>query len=400
MASVTTKKVSKAPVPICRGVDVGTANLAASYFRCGDDGRLMASTTSVRDCFLTFPSEEALTLQMSGVTYHETPSGHLIVVSTEALRLAAALGLEVRRPLAQGFISDKEDLGKEVVRILLEAVLGAPEVKDEIAVFSIPGVPYQGDPSKAAFHTRFFSDRIRELGFTPLPVNEAMAIGFNALGQESKTDKKFTGLCLSFGAGLTNVALVYQGMLSKAFSLALGGDWIDNTVAAATNTPISSVTLLKEEGIDLMAGENTIMGRDPRWIVNRKDGYHDATSDRQAEALAMTYRELLEKLCETINAFFNDPKNRVDIREPLPVVIAGGTASAPGFLPLFERVVLANLSTRLNLDKHARLTGTPMESVANGALVYASTRLKREDAKAVPFNPVIATGEVAVGDED
>lgn len=330
MASVTTKKVSKAPVPICRGVDVGTANLAASYFRCGDDGRLMASTTSVRDCFLTFPSEEALTLQMSGVTYHETPSGHLIVVSTEALRLAAALGLEVRRPLAQGFISDKEDLGKEVVRILLEAVLGAPEVKDEIAVFSIPGVPYQGDPSKAAFHTRFFSDRIRELGFTPLPVNEAMAIGFNALGQESKTDKKFTGLCLSFGAGLTNVALVYQGMLSKAFSLALGGDWIDNTVAAATNTPISSVTLLKEEGIDLMAGENTIMGRDPRWIVNRKDGYHDATSDRQAEALAMTYRELLEKLCETINAFFNDPKNRVDIREPLPVVIAALNTIAKG----------------------------------------------------------------------
>lgn len=366
------------------GLDVGTANIASGRSLTTSEGQTICRTRTVRDCFLNFPAEDVGTLEMADVPYAETNSGQLVVVGKEALRIAAALGLEVRRPLAQGFISDKEELSKDVVKILLEDVLGEPTEEGELVAFSVPGAPYQGDPAKATFHTRFFSDRIRELGFKPLPINEAMAIGYNALDEIAATDpsakdRKLTGLCISFGAGMTNVALVYQGLCAKAFSLPLGGDYIDQTVSKNTNTPIASVTLLKEEGVDLFAADTA--GRDgvPAFIPDRKP-HHDATSDRQAEAITMVYRDLLEALKDAMNGYFNDPKNRVDIRETIPVVVAGGTTLATGFLPLFDQIVLSGLDIRIPLMKHAVTTASPLTSVAQGAARFAQSRMLKARA--------------------
>ena len=384
------------------GLDIGTANLRSARAVKQSEGVYEAEIEHVRDCFLPFPQEDEGILVSAGVAYHETSTGDLVVIGDDALRLSAALGLELRRPLAQGFISDKEGMGKDVVKILLSEVLGTPKVANETVAFSIPGIPVGGDETKAAFHTRFFKERISELGFNPIPVNEAMAVGHNVLRSHKvpsadpndMSNRVYTGLCFSFGAGMINVALLYQGLCSKSFSIAQGGDYIDEAAAKTTGTPVASVTLLKEEGIDLIADRAKNVDRNNVcWITNPQE-HHDDTARRQAEHIVMNYKGMLENLRAVMEKFFTDPKNRVDIRETLPAIIAGGTSQARGFRELFNEIVLDGLDIRLNIDKKGAIRAAdPLGAVSVGALWFARSR---KVGKALSSLPLPRTKHVVV----
>ena len=120
-----------------RGVDIGTAYIAAGQMH--DDNANMAQT-AIRDCFITLPAEEAPNLMMGGVDFRMSEDDeHCIVVGDAAIELAAIHAIPLRRPLAQGFISDKEDLGKEVVNIILGQLLGNPT----------PGASWRSTPCPA-----------------------------------------------------------------------------------------------------------------------------------------------------------------------------------------------------------------------------------------------------------
>ena len=341
-----------------RGVDIGTANIA----HCRMTESRTARTETIRDCFLALPADEQVNLEVAGVNHSMSDDGnHVLVIDQEAAQLAAAAGLELRRPLAQGFISDKEDLSKEVVKLILFQLLGAPQLPGELAVYSVPGEPLDSRTPKAQYHTRFFSSLLKELGYTPMPINEAMAVCFNETYQPQKEGYlPLTGLCFSFGAGMINVALVLRSLCLKSFSIPMGGDWIDEAAAKATNTSLAQVTLLKEEGLNLI--ERTVYAPQP---------YHDAVTERQADALALMYEELLTKLRDALNKFFARPENRLDIRDQLPVIVSGGTTMAHGFLKLFDNIVLDGLEVRLPLDKSATHAKNPMVAVAMGAAGFA-----------------------------
>ena len=395
MTSVTpTTTVTRLPGV---GVDIGTANIAVSRFisklTVHPDGgtSLIPDITfkANRDCFLTFPESDAALLDGSGVEYHVSEDEKsLLVIGKAAVPFAQAMGIPLRRPLAKGFISDKEDLSKEVVKLLLSSLLGAPTVPGELAVFSIPGAPVDGDIPKANYHTRFFSDRLKELGYNPVPLNEAMAVCLTEL--RDVQGAAYTGLTFSFGAGMVNVALVFKGILIRAFSLSMGGDFIDEGAAKATSTPLSHVTSLKEDGIYLVntflpdpsdeTGESKIKVT-AGTIVNRQEGYHDNQSDRQAEAVVMMYRELLTKLRDVLENFLADPANRVDIKDPIPVIVSGGTAQAPGFAALFNDIVLKDLQTRLRISDSAQLAADPMSAVAHGAARRARMKLNSSEGE-------------------
>ena len=48
------------------------------------------------------------------------------------------------------------------------------------------------------------------------------------LAYEGLVDNDLTGIAISMGAGMCNVCVMYQGMSSLSFSVARGGDWIDD----------------------------------------------------------------------------------------------------------------------------------------------------------------------------
>lgn len=350
------------------GVDIGTANIASAHYV--EKVEIMKH----RDCFISFPAEEQMNLEAAGVTIYTSEDGNsLFVIGDEAVTIAGVLGGQLRRPLARGFVSEKEDLSKEVLNLLLQSAMGPARVEGELAVFSVPGAPLDGDTAKAQYHTRFFSDRLRELGYKPMPINEAMALVYSETGDPQGGEPPLTALALSFGAGMINVALVYKSMLIRAFSLPFGGDFIDESVAKATNSPLTQVTILKEGGLDgAPGGVDLLTGK----IVNQTT-FHDTQSERQAEAISLMYRELLTKLRDAMNEFFSRPENRVEIPESIPVLVGGGTTMAPGFLKLFNDLVLSELDLRFPHSTTVTQAKDPLYAVAMGALRMARFRLSK-----------------------
>jgi hypothetical protein len=180
-----------------------------------------------------------------------------------------------------------------------------------------------------------------DLGYDPEPINEGMAVIYSELAGEN-----FTGLGVSFGAGMTNVCLSYYAVPVMKFSIARGGDWIDQQAATATGTPVDKVTSIKEDDFEL----------DFRTDVGGVEG-----------ALAIYYENLLDYVIENIAKEVDEE----DVEENLdvPVVVTGGTSSPDGFEELFEDH-LEDADIPFSVSGVKRVDD-PLYSVARGALVAA-----------------------------
>jgi hypothetical protein len=180
-------------------------------------------------------------------------------------------------------------------------------------------------------------------------------------------DNDFTGLGVSFGAGMTNVCLAYYAVPVMKFSIARGGDWIDEQTAQATGTPVDKVTTMKEDDFEL----------DFTTDVGGVEG-----------ALAIYYENLLDYVIQNIAREVDEE----DVEEGLdvPVVVTGGTSSPDGFEKLFENH-LREASIPFSIDD-VRSVEEPLYSVARGALVAARSeeqasgggRRGAEEAEAAP----------------
>jgi hypothetical protein len=140
------------------------------------------------------------------------------------------------------------------------------------------------------------------------------------------------------------------------FSIARGGDWVDEQTAQATGTPVDKVTSIKEDDFEL----------DFQTDVGGVEG-----------ALAIYYENLLDYVIENIT----NEVDEEDIEEGLdvPVVVTGGTSSPNGFEDLFaDHLKDANIPFSIS-GVHS--PDEPMYSVASGALVAARSE-EEEEAEA------------------
>ena len=78
------------------------------------------------------------------------------------------------------------------------------------------------------YHQGVFERIISECGFEPIASNEAMAVIFAETAKEN-----FSGIGISFGSGMTNVALAVNSIEGLSFSVARGGDWIDKGASSS-----------------------------------------------------------------------------------------------------------------------------------------------------------------------
>jgi hypothetical protein len=139
------------------------------------------------------------------------------------------------------------------------------------------------------------------------------------------------------------------------FSIARGGDWVDEQTAQATGTPVDKVTSTKENDFEL----------DFHTDVGGVEG-----------ALAIYYENLLDYVIENIT----NEVDEEDVEEGLdvPVVVTGGTSSPNEFKNLFaDHLEDANIPFSIS-GVHS--PDEPMYSVASGALVAA--RSDKEEAEA------------------
>lgn len=324
------------------GIDIGTMNIVSARQE-GD----AVSTKRVRDAFLDLDVDAKKSLRMGKVTFYEDRSGQLIVLGDSALNMANLFKREVRRPLAKGLISAGELDAVEVLSNLIFSTVAEPLVGGEHCYYSVPASPIDLPDQDVVYHTEIFRKIIEEHGYKAHPMNEAMAIIYSQCA-----DTNFSGLSVSFGSGMCNVALSYQTMMGMDFSIARGGDWIDSHAAKAIGSTSSRICAIKENGgFDLS---------DP------------PKGNREAEAISLYIRSLIQHCLTKIAEQVRVERSGADIADPIPFVVSGGTTLAQGFMKVFEQEFEAikkkGFPIRISEIRRAK---DPMTAVAEGLLVLA-----------------------------
>lgn len=325
------------------GLDVGTMNIVAAR----QDSKDNISTKRVRDAFIDLDIEAKRALKLSQVNYIER-EGQLLVIGDSALTMANLFKREVRRPLAKGLISPGEVEGQEVLSLMIFQVLGEPNVEGEHCYYSVPANPIDVDDQDVSYHREVFRKIIAEHGYTPHPMNEAMAIIYSECAPEG-----FSGLAISFGSGMCNVAMAYQTIMGLDFSVSKGGDWIDAHAAKAIGSTATRMCAVKEKG-----GFN---------LANPPKG------NREAEALSLYIRALITSSLEKVAQQFRRNTDKMTLPEPIPFVVSGGTTRAEGFMDIFQEEFNTIKKKGFPIEiSEVRQAKDPMTAVAQGLLVLAS----------------------------
>jgi hypothetical protein len=319
------------------GLDVGTMNLVSAR-RNGTN----VETSRIRDAFLDLDSGAKKMLKLSGVQFIDHGEDGIIVVGDAAMEMANVFGREARRPLSQGLVAAGEMDALAVLGVLVKNVLGEPKEENEICFFSVPAAPVDADRD-VVYHQGIFERIVEECGFEPYASNEAMAIIYSETAAEG-----FSGLAISFGSGMCNIALSVSGVEGMSFSVARGGDWIDAGAAKAMGSTKSRMCATKEKGIDLLDPQN-----------------------REEEALALYYKSLIEYCIDQVAKEFIKIKDRFALPKAIPIVVSGGTSLAGNFLPFFEKV-FAKKRRKFPFEiSEVRQAVDPMNAVAQGLLIQA-----------------------------
>lgn len=331
-------QMSKAGYKPGVGLDIGTMNVVSSR-QVGDK----IETRRIRDAFIDLEPEAKKTLRLSKVDYVEQ-NGNIIVIGDSALNMANLFKRELRRPLSRGVISAGELDAQQILSLLIQHVLEKPVVTGEHCFYSVPAAPVDDTEQDIIYHTEVFRKILTEQGYTPHPMNEAMAIIYSQCAKEN-----FSGLAVSFGSGMCNVALAYQTVKGMDFSVARGGDWIDKHSAKAMGSPIARACAIKEKGVNL-----------------KKPG------SREEEAIALHIRALIKYCLENISLQFKKVQSTVNLPDPIPFVVSGGTSKAEGFLDVFQEEFEAIRKKGFPIEiSSVRSAKDPMTAVSEGLLVLA-----------------------------
>lgn len=331
---------------MAKGLDVGTANLVCASLKSKKDSQV--EVKRLRNSFVEIDDEQRQRLAAGSLNAVHIKDRSYIV-GDEAVSIARILNKEVRRPMAGGVLNPEEKEGRSVVGALVKALVGEPQEEGERCCFSIPAVPVDSPKTNNVWHTGFFSHLLEDLGYSPEPVNEALAIIYAECAEDGHT-----GIALSHGAGQVNIACSYKLVGSLEFSICRSGDWIDQNSAAAVGASIAKVLKVKE---------------DPEFDLLNPD----ALDEEIGPALYYHYVAMIKYEIQHLVREWSKMKSQLDFPEPIPVILSGGTASIKGFKEIWEQE-LHKFAKKTPLPfklKEVRMAKDPLGAVARGLLIYA-----------------------------
>ncbi|MEQ8767972.1 MAG: hypothetical protein RL885_28980 [Planctomycetota bacterium] len=348
---------------MAKAIDIGTSFLVGAEMKNGQE-----YFTSERDAFFAMPKEDFAEemLGRAGGSYL-TKGNMLFVIGEDALKFSMLTGnhKDYRRPMAKGILNPGEEEAISMLEKLIEGVVGKASSPGEVIAATVPASPIDSDLD-VTFHRIVVERCLRRLGYEPKIINEAMGIVYydNPSSEDDGESIPFTGIGISFGAGMTNLVVSWRAKKLFEISVARGGDWIDSQVAQVRGLPVSKVTHVKEKRLDLAS----VDPKDPVQL-----------------ALEIYYEELIRYTLESFAHYFQTSSSDIDC--PLDIVIAGGTASVPGFVDKFRNVLEAfELPIQV---RDVRLSKDSLRAPAGGALVAALSMERRQapPEKALPTPP-------------
>ena len=298
---------------MAKGLDCGT-----SFYIAATEDRIKKQ----RNAFLTVDGEVSQVKRMlkrQRIPFVEK-AGKIHIVGQHAFNYAQIFSTaELKRPMKSGLLNPTEKDALPVLNAIIGELLG--EAKDgETCVYCIPSKPIDVQ-REVSYHEDVLRTIIEQYGYSVKKIEEAVAIGYEGL-----VDTQLTGVAISMGAGMCNIAVMYQGMTALSFSVSRGGDWIDENVSMDTGVSRAKVTSIKENSntLDLSS-------------ANYQNIYEEDTDEANVLiAIRSYYGALVNYLLTNLKVQFEGVENVPNFPEAVPIVIGGGTSLVKGFLDVFN----------------------------------------------------------------
>jgi intein/homing endonuclease len=175
------------------------------------------------------------------------------------------------------------------------------------------------------------------------------------------TVDEYHNFALVSGVFVHNCALAYKSVPVISFSVARAGDWIDEQAAAALGTVANRITKIKETDTNLL--DFSIGGKKEKRI---------------REAIVYYYREMIRYSLDQIKNKLIESTGNLDLPDTISVIVSGGTSMASGFLELFKQVLTEYKDSFPIQIKDVRSADDPMTAVAEGLLIKAMSKYRKE----------------------
>jgi len=243
-------------------------------------------------------------------------AGKVHIVGQHAFNYAQIFSTtELKRPMSQGLLNPKERDALPVLNAIIGELLGKAK-KDETCVYCVPAKPID-QTREVSYHEDVLKQIIEQYGYDVKVIEESVALAYEGL-----VDNELTGIAISMGAGMCNICVMYQGMSSLSFSVARGGDWIDENVANDCGVTKAKVISIKENSQNLDLTKSSI-----------NDIYQEGSDEYNIiNAIRSYYGALINYLMTNLAHQFNNAESVPNFPNPIPIVFGGGTSLVKGFL--------------------------------------------------------------------
>ncbi|MBF0209286.1 MAG: hypothetical protein HQK68_00225 [Desulfamplus sp.] len=321
------------------GLDIGTSHVIVAQ-----NERRYIKTTKQLNAFFTIPhSKFAKDILVRNDVFFFEQDGLYYIVGYSAENFANMFDTDTRRSIKQGLLSSDEKEGITVIQAIILSLIQKPKRLGEILCFGVPGEPIDGVGS-VTYHESIIKMFISRIGFTPISINEGMAVVLSELAEHD-----YTGIGISIGGGMCNVCLSYLSFPVLTYSIQMGGDYIDSSVGTVVGVPATRVKSIKEKELSLIT----------------------KPKDRLTTALHIFYNELIQKLQKSMEKVFSASNQIPMISKPIPIVLSGGSAMPEGFTEKFQKSLS---KVRLPVEiSSVHLAQDPLNTTAKGALIMAMT---------------------------
>ena len=298
---------------MAKGLDCGT-----SFYIAATEDKIKKQ----RNAFLTVDGEVSQVKRMlkrQGIPFVEK-AGKVHIVGQHAFNYAQIFSTaELKRPMKSGLLNPTEKDSLPVLNAIIGELLGKSKDK-ETCVYCVPSKPIDVE-REVSYHEDVLRTIIEQYGYSVKKIEEAVALGYEGL-----VDTQLTGIAISMGAGMCNIAVMYQGMTALSFSVSRGGDWVDENVSMDTGVSKAKVTNIKESSDTLNLSKGVY-----------QDIYEEGTEEANVLiAIRSYYGALINYLLTNLKVQFEGVENVPNFPEPVPIVIGGGTSLVKGFLDVFN----------------------------------------------------------------
>jgi hypothetical protein len=329
-----------------KGLDVGTSFIVLSKEL--DNGTI--EYKDFRDAFYVIKPTTPVATKMiekglNGKIFIKDNDGSFIILGKDAIEKAIERNDNAKRPMFKGVVSAKEKDAKKILAFILKEVVGTASTPGEKLVFCVPAQPVdqEDEDFDVGYHEDVVKSILAESGYESRAINEAEALCYAELESHD-----YTGIAVSCGAGMTNVCVMLNGEPTVVFSTTKSGDWIDRMSAVATGEKDSVVQAEKEAGDFTIGVENSnpILG-----------------------AVSSYYERLIDYTTRHLSVALSNHKALPKFKDPLNIVVAGGTSLAKGYIETFHRKLQENnFPLPIASVKHA---ADPLHAVSKGCLIAA-----------------------------